>query len=96
MPRSPGRGGYRYRLACQRLRQPGAVCCLCGGDIDVTLKFPDLWSWTLQHVDGDHYNNHPDNLDSAHLHCNSKDGAQRQAARARRTRATQLGVSRQW
>lgn len=75
MPRSPGRTGYAYRQACVRLRVPGAVCWRCGLEIDVKLRFPDRWSWTLEHKDGNHRNNHPSNHASAHLTCNSSAGA---------------------
>lgn len=77
MPRSPGRTGHRYRQACKRLRKPGAVCRLCGYPIDVTLTFPHRMSWTLEHVDGNPDNNDRDNLDSAHLTCNSSEGARK-------------------
>lgn len=75
MARSPGRTGHRYRQACKRLRVPGAVCSICGHPIDVKLKFPDRMSWTLQHVDGNKDNNRPSNHASAHLTCNSSEGA---------------------
>lgn len=78
MPRSPGRAGYRYRKARERLRKPGAVCVLCGNEIDVELEFPHTLSWTLEHLDGNKDNNHPSNHASAHLTCNSSKGARSQ------------------
>jgi hypothetical protein len=54
------------------------VCWLCGKPIDLQRRWPDRWSWTLDHVQPlktggallDSRNARP-----AHLACNSKRGA---------------------
>ncbi|SDP60938.1 hypothetical protein SAMN04487905_10635 [Actinopolyspora xinjiangensis] len=93
MGRSAGRSGYRYRKAIERLRQPGAVCVLCGNEIDTELRFPDRLSWSLEHLDGNPDNNHPDNHASAHLTCNSTKGARDQWKKTTQPRPR---TSRMW
>jgi 5-methylcytosine-specific restriction endonuclease McrA len=50
------------------------ICCFCGRYIDRSLKWPDKWSWTANHIvplnrGGDPYAK--DNILPAHLTCNS-------------------------
>lgn len=63
---------YRRRRAA--LLRPGAVCYLCGNEIDVSLKWPDPLSGTADHVvpfsQGGSNLSH--NLRPAHLDCNRK------------------------
>lgn len=49
------------------------VCRLCGRPIDMTLKFPDPWSWSCDEIvpvalGGSPYDR--GNVQEAHLHCN--------------------------
>lgn len=76
-PRSKGRTGGVWRATCTRLRQPGAICCLCGEFIDVALEWPHPWSFSVQHLDGNKDNNDPGNHAPAHLRCNIIDGNNR-------------------
>lgn len=96
MPRSLGRTGHRYRQAVQRLRKPGATCVLCGREIDVTLRWPHRWSFTLEHIDGNKDNNQPSNQAPAHLHCNSSEGARKRNRSRPARRPPRPITTRQW
>lgn len=59
------------------LERDGAACGICGELIDMTLKYPDPMSRSVDHVvplarGGDHA---PENCQLAHLTCNVKKGA---------------------
>ena len=58
--------------AMELFNRDGAGCSICGSDIDMTLRHPDLLSATVDHVlpvsrGGGH---EPENLALAHLTCN--------------------------
>lgn len=91
-PRSKGRTGGLWRATSRRLRQPGAVCCLCGEPIDVALQWPHPWSFSVQHLDGNKDNNDPGNHAPAHLRCNILDGNNRRRGAQHPSRA-QLSVN---
>lgn len=42
------RDRQRKRIAA-RVRA-GEPCCLCGGRIDLSIAYPDPWSFTVEHV----------------------------------------------
>lgn len=49
------------------------VCALCGKPVDKTLKYPDKWSATIDHIIPINKGGHPsalDNLQLAHFYCN--------------------------
>lgn len=67
------RHGVRPQALAER---DGTDCKLCGDPVDMELKFPDLWSPSVDHVipwslGGTH---DPDNLQLAHLTCNCRKG----------------------
>lgn len=77
------RYGHRYRQAIAAVRRRaagGEPCILCGKPIDVTLKYPDPMSCTLQHIkqlaNGGSLLD-PSNHAPSHSVCNSRDGGRR-------------------
>ena len=48
-------------------------CAICGGEVDFSLKYPDPYSATIDHIVPLHKGGHPsslENLQLAHLRCN--------------------------
>lgn len=77
--RSDRHGVHRRQFAKQRAKlrkyaeSVGANCSICGQPIDMTLKFPDPWSATTDHIIPVNKGGHPsdpDNLALAHFRCN--------------------------
>lgn len=59
----------KYILATQD------VCGICGKPVDKTLKYPDPWCATIDHIIPCNAGGHPsalDNLQLAHFRCNRK------------------------
>lgn len=102
MTRSPGRTGHRYRQLCAQVRASEPDCWVCGRPIDLTLRFPNRWSWSLDHVVPLMAGGDPlarSNAHSAHLTCNVGRGNRDRAALARARKATReapIVHSRQW
>lgn len=85
----PGMSGHRWRQLVTSLRKPGAVCALCGHEIDITLKWPHKYSFTVEHVvprsrGGDVVDAR--NAAPAHLTCNSSRGNRATRQRPRTSR----------
>lgn len=60
----------------QRVRA-GEPCCLCGRPIDLTLRYPDPWSFTVEHIIPTSHGGHDygeDQLAPCHFTCNIKRG----------------------
>lgn len=76
MPPRRGRTGKRWLRLRQEVKGRGRPCCRCGQPIDLSLKYPDPGSFSV-----DHYpyplSTHPQlaedpaNLAGAHLSCNA-------------------------
>ncbi|WP_081790466.1 HNH endonuclease [Nocardioides sp. URHA0032] len=70
------RDGSTTTTAQDLSRRDGALCGLCGCDVDMTARRPDLMTPSIDHVvplsrGG---SNHPSNLQLAHLLCNLSKG----------------------
>ena len=77
MARSKGRTGRPYRRLRARVIRQATVCCLCGGPLDKSLRWPDPMSATLEHLDPLSLGGSPvsaANADAAHLACNASRG----------------------
>lgn len=77
--RSDRQGVHRRQFRKQRAKlvryaeSNGAICSICGRPIDMSLKFPDPWSMTIDHIVPVNKGGHPsdsDNLAPAHFRCN--------------------------
>ena len=73
-------GGFKsaYQKAKARILAKGGVCAICGLPVDTSLKFPDPYSPSVDHIipiikGGDPAN--PDNLQLTHLVCNQVKGS---------------------
>lgn len=92
------RSSRRFRRIAANLRNQHRPCCICNKPIRYDLDWPDPLSFSVEHLKPwsthPHLREDPDNLDAAHLGCNSARGNN-----VRRTRKlnTQLGQrSRDW
>lgn len=86
----------RYKRLAAWVYRAYDVCCICGGPVDKTLRFPDPKSRSLEHLTpiadgGDPYD--PANAALAHLGCNSRKG---QAMQHRGQRSSLGTPSRSW
>lgn len=84
-PARPNDGKYRKQRA-HMLRISDPVCWLCGGEIDMTLRFPHPYSAEADHVQpvsrgGDNLGP----LKPAHRICNTRRGNDDGTGRTRRT-----------
>jgi hypothetical protein len=74
----PGRTSYAWRQILKHLRATATHCAKCGGEIDMTLRWPDPMSMTGGHIlPWAHYPEHrddPDNAQAEHLRCNVSEG----------------------
>lgn len=77
--RSDHQGAHRRQFEKNRAKlkryaeSNGAVCYICGKEINTRLKFPDPWSMTIDHIVPIKKGGHPsdsDNLAVAHFRCN--------------------------
>lgn len=70
--------GWRRRQVVSWLRSSGDhICHICGNPIDMSLKYPDPWSWSCDELlpvsrGGSPYDR--DNVAEAHLVCNERRG----------------------
>lgn len=72
-----GRNSYQRRRRVQHLiLRDGLDCCLCGVEMDPTLKHPNVMAITIHHVIPYSVGGHCglDNLKLAHYDCNWEDG----------------------
>lgn len=96
MAYSKGRSGAAWNATRKRLRTPDAICYLCSRPINIELKFPNRWSFSVHHIDGDKDNNDDGNHAPAHLRCNSIDGNRRGRRGRPRPRTVTVITSRNW
>jgi len=74
MGAAASRSSRRYRRLVANLRSQRRPCCICGQPIDYRLQYPDLRSFSAEHIRP--FSTHPElredpaNLDAAHLECN--------------------------
>lgn len=64
---------YRHRWSAQALAsRDGLSCGICGDDVDMALRWPDVLSPSVDHVvaRADGGSDDPSNLQLAHLYCN--------------------------
>lgn len=72
-----GRYGSKWRRRWREVRALRWPCWLCGNEIDYDLKFPDPWSFTVDHVIPLSKGGDPldwENLRAAHYRCNQRKG----------------------
>jgi 5-methylcytosine-specific restriction endonuclease McrA len=87
-----GRRDYSWkRLRARVLAQRPLVCAVCGYPIDPTLSGRDRYGPSVDHINGRRDDNRLENLQPAHLSCNSS-----KSNRARRGRALLGTPSRDW
>lgn len=83
MARSRGRTGRPWRRAQAKvLSQIPLICGICGNEMDKAIEWPDPLSPTVDHIqplgdDGAELD--LNNLQPAHLHCNSSKGKNRRS-----------------
>lgn len=76
--RTNGTRRTKLRRAVIHRDGPDPVCWWCRRPIDLTLKYPDPWSWSLDHFTPISQGGDPWSLDgclSTHLFCNQSRGA---------------------
>ena len=79
-PHDPTWAGRRASDALRRVRADGArhhkPCCLCGGEIDYTLRYPHPMSCSVEHTKQRAFHPEltwdPSNWSPAHLQCNKR------------------------
>jgi 5-methylcytosine-specific restriction endonuclease McrA len=89
------RGGAAYRAARATLKAEGHACWICRRPIDYTLRWPNPWSFTADHVvelDAGGHATDESNLRAAHARCNIIRGNHYRQGRPRLTERPE----RQW
>lgn len=97
---SNGRNDHAWRKIRRRVLAEEDHCWLCNRIVDKSLSGRLKWGPTVDHLDGDHYNNHRSNLHLAHNWCNSKRNsptiAEARMVIAGGTPTSPLNAGRQW
>ena len=87
--------GHRWRLLVARVKRNQGVCWICGGEIDLDLKSPHPWSFTVDHLEPVKFRPELalvyENLRAAHRRCNASRGLGRHRRPVRKN-----APSREW
>lgn len=68
-----GSAQQQFKINKKKILATQEVCAICGRPVDKSLRFPDPWSPTVDHIIPVARNGHPfdmSNLQLAHLMCN--------------------------
>lgn len=72
-PDRDGSHQTQYKINKKKIMATQSICAICGKPVDRSLKYPDPWSATVDHIIPVAKGGHPsdiDNLQLAHFRCN--------------------------